>query len=80
MATITTLSLYQLNDRWLEMARGSSGHHRTTYRVTPERSGIIVTIRATETSRFKSGETGNLYVVQIQIGQKEFVRFVAEML
>lgn len=37
--------------------------------------GPKVRIRATETSRFSAGETGNLYAQQYQIGQPEATRF-----
>lgn len=52
-------------------AGGRSGLHRATQQLTAVRrvpQGAKARIRATETSRFSSGETGNLCVQQHQVG------------
>lgn len=52
-------------------AGGRSGLHRATQQLTAVRrvpQGTKARIRATETSRFSSGETGNLCVQQHQVG------------
>ena len=52
-------------------AGGRSGLHRATQQLTAVRrvpQGAKARIRATETSRFSSGETGNLCAQQHQVG------------
>ena len=52
---------------------GTSGLHRTAQEVTPLHRKVR--IRATETSRLSSGETGNLYAQQHQVGTRRVVWF-----
>lgn len=52
---------------------GKSGLHGTAYRLMTGRGDP--TIRATETNRLSSSETGNLYAQQLQIGSVTSPRF-----
>ncbi len=51
---------------WPARAGGKSGLLGTAYRLMTGRGNL--TIRATVTNRLNSGETGNLYAQQLQIG------------
>jgi hypothetical protein len=51
---------------WKQGTGGTSGLHRTAQEVTPLHREVR--IRATETSRLSSGETGNLCAQQYQVG------------
>jgi hypothetical protein len=53
---------------WKQGTGGTSGLHRTAQEVTPLHREVR--IRATETSRLSSGETGNLCAQQYQVGHR----------
>ena len=63
--------------RNVRTAQGSVAANGCPLKTTPARERHKVRIRATETSRLSSGETGNLYAQQYQVGQRKAQRFAA---
>ena len=61
---------------WKQGTGGTSGLHRTAQEVTPLHREVR--IRATETSRLSSGETGNLCAQQYQVGQPRGMWFAMD--